>query len=127
MKKQSTMTLMLMLLSAFFYVRCSTDELIEVFVPNISNQWESSRNTKFFFVAAQDSVSESTLTGNEQDENFETFDLEGSYKNYDVEFTFTSGPEDGVKYTGKFLKNSNPLQMKVTGTNGQSITITRIP
>lgn len=121
------MTLMLMLLSALFYVRCSTDELIEVFVPNISNQWESSRNTKFFFVAAQDSVSESTLTGNEQDENFETFDLEGSYKNYDVEFTFTSGPEDGVKYTGKFLKNSNPLQMKVTGTNGQSITITRIP
>lgn len=118
---------MLLMASALFYVRCSTDELIEVFVPNISNQWESSRNTKFFFVAAKDSVSESTFTGNEQDENFETTDLEGKFKNYDVEFTFTSGPEDGVKYTGKFLKNSNPLQMKVTGTNGQSITITQVP
>ncbi len=125
--KKTILTLLTVSLLSIVLIKCSTDDVLEVFIPNISNQWESDRNTKFFFVASQDSVSASAFTGSEQNENFENFDLEGSFNRYDVEFTFVDGPEDGVKYTGQFIKNSNPLRMRVKGTNGVTLNITQVP
>lgn len=100
-----------------------SDPIEDLFIPNLSNQWESSRNTNFFFLADKDNVNESTFLGNEQ--TGATNQFLGSFKNYDIKFTFQDGPDKGVKYTGKFIKNSKPLQMKVKGSNGVELVITK--
>ena len=119
MKKLILATLLVSLIA------CSSDDsniIEDLFIPNVSNQWESDRNTTFFFNPAKTNVNESDFTGSEQGSN-ESFELSGHFKNYDITFTFSEGPEDGVKYTGKFIKGSNPLTIKVTGTNGEKIEI----
>lgn len=116
--------LMLMLSLA---IACGEDSPVdELFIPNIDNAWNSSRNSTFVTSADKKDVNESDFTGNETDSNGDSFDLTGHFKNYDVEFTFTNGPEAGVKYTGRFVKGSDPLKMNVTGSNGVSLTLTMI-
>lgn len=121
MKSFSNLT-KLLLISATFFITCSED-ILEVFIPNIANQWESSRGSFFFFSPAQTDVSESTFTGNEQ--NGTTDDFTGKFKNYDIEFTFSNGNESGVRYIGKFVKNSNPLKIDVKGANGVRLILTQ--
>ena len=108
------------------------DSLIEeMFIPNVSNQWTSDRNSRFFFNPSNTKVNESDFLGSEQttiaDVNGETFfEHSGHFKNYDINFTFTTGEDKGVKYSGKFIKGSNPLRIEVTGTNGKKIVITQV-
>jgi len=96
-------------------------DILDIFIPNISNVWKSSRNTRFFFNPDKSGVNETTFSGSEQ--NGTTEDLTGKFKNYDVEFTFINGDEEGVKYTGKFIKGSNPLRLEVKGTNNVNLVI----
>jgi len=103
---------------------CSGDGgILDLFVPNLSNRWESNRGTFFFFTADERDVNESTLTGNEQNNFGDIHNFTGRFKDYDIEFTFLEGPEKDVKYTGKFIKDSDPLTIKVTGTNGAKLEI----
>ena len=117
----------------FLIAGCSSDDggFLDLFIPNISNQWESDRDSKFFFNPENTGVSESNFIGSEQtanaDENGETFfEFTGRFKNYDIEFTFTNGTEKGIKYTGHFIKGSNPLRIEVTGTNKKKVKIVQI-
>lgn len=104
---------------------CGEDSPVdELFIPNIDNAWNSSRNSIFVTSAEKKDVNESDFTGTETDSNGDSFDLTGHFKNYDVEFTFTNGPEANVKYSGRFVKGSDPLKMSVTGSNGVSLTLT---
>lgn len=112
-----------LLFIAFGCGKDGSNPILDVFIPNLSNQWVSSRNTNFFFLPDKDKVNESTFFGNEQDGA--SIPFKGSYKNYDINFTFEDGPEKGVKYTGKFIKNSKPLRMEVKGSNGVSLVITK--
>lgn len=119
MKKLYTTLLLTILLTS-----CSGDGgLLDLFVPNLSNQWESNRGTFFFFTADERDVNESTLTGNEQSNVGDIHNFTGRFKDYDIEFTFLEGPEKNVKYTGKFIKESDPLTIKATGTNGVKLEI----
>lgn len=118
---------MCLLLMVSLAIACGDDSpLDELFIPNIDNAWNSSRNSTFVTSAENRDVNESDFTGTETDSNGDAFDLTGHFKNYDVEFTFTNGPEANVKYTGRFVKGSDPLKMNVTGSNGVSLTLTMI-
>jgi len=100
---------------------CGDDEPVdELFIPNISNQWESNRNSFFFFAAEKNGVNESDFTGSEQKDG-DSFEFVGHFKNYDIEFTFSNGPEEGIKYQGKMVKGSDPLKIKARGANGQQL------
>ncbi len=92
-----------------------------LFIPNFSNLWFSSRNTTFQFNPTTTNVSKGEFTGTEEN-GFN--DFEGTFNNYDIEFTITEGNEKGVRYTGKFTKE-NPLTMEVKGTNNQELTISK--
>ena len=119
---------LMLLCSLLLAIACGDDSPIdELFIPNIDNAWSSSRGTTFVTSAETKDVNESDFTGNETDTNGDSFDLTGHFKNYDVNFTFTAGPESGVTYTGKFVKGSAPLKMNVKGSNGVSLTLTMFP
>ena len=118
------------LLIAFFALvaaGCSKggdDSLNDVFIPDVSNQWLSSRGTSFVFNADKTGVNQSTFNGfetSDQDSN----NFSGSFKNYNISFKFSSGTESGVTYSGNFVKGSSPLKMQVKGSNGVSLTLTR--
>ncbi|MXV49635.1 hypothetical protein GS399_01520 [Pedobacter sp. HMF7647] len=109
-----------------FMASCGA-EVVAIFIPLLSAvRWDSDRNSQFFFfTVANEGKNESDFSGNEVDDGGSVRSFEGHYKNYDVNFTFTSGPEETVKYTGKFIKDANPQRMEVTGTNGVKLKITR--
>lgn len=111
-----------MLLLMLFSCSDSNDPspLADLFVPNLSNQWASSRNSFFFFTADAKGrgTNKSTFTGSEQKGGND--DLTGSYENYDVQFTFDVSK---VTYKGKFIKGSDPLRMELKGTDGESLTL----
>lgn len=112
----------------FLVAACGGEGLAGIFIPNIGNDWTSDRRSSLFVITPADTgVNESTFEGSETDFVCDTCDgtFEGSFKNYDVNFTFKSGPDNGVKYSGQFVKDSKPLQMRVTGTNGVSLKITK--
>jgi len=92
-----------------------------LFIPNFSNLWTSSRGTTFQFLPSSTNVSKGDFTGDEDDVN----KLQGTFNSYDIEFTFIEGAETGVKYSGQFVKDSEPLTMKVKGTNNVELTITK--
>jgi hypothetical protein len=93
---------------------CSADEVLEIFVPNISNLWFSDRNSTFTLTPAQQNVNEGSFTGVESDDNTgDDYNLSGSFKNYDISFTFASGPESGRTYSGQFVKDANPQRMNL--------------
>jgi hypothetical protein len=126
MKAKLSMTIFI--LAAIMLFSCSKDaSVLDIFIPNLSNQWVSDRNTNFFFNPDDpDKKNEATFTGSEQNPGTgDVFQLTGKYKNYDVEFTFTEGPETGVTYTGKFIKNSNPLRMEMKAPGNIKVTITQ--
>ena len=127
MKAKSSMAVLM--LAATMVFSCSKDaSVLDIFIPNLSNQWVSDRNTNFFFNSddPDKNKNESTFTGNEQNpDTGDVFQLTGKYKNYDVEFTFTEGPEKGITYTGKFIKNSNPLRMEMKAPGNVKVTITQ--
>lgn len=102
-------------------VSCAKDgDTNQTFIPNISNQWTSSRGTNFFFFNYTQNVNTSAFEGNEQPG---TLHFTGSFTNYDINFTFDADPKN--KYTGKFVKDSNPLQINVTDSKGVKLTLTK--
>ena len=94
--------------------------IADLFFPNFSNLWSSTRGTQFQFAPTQTNVSKGDFIGDEDGETFT-----GSFNNLNINFTFTSGAENGVKYSGQFIKKDNPTTMKVKGTNNVELTITR--
>ena len=106
-------------------IACGAEGLSGLFVPNIGNDWTSSRNSLFVITPQDTGVNRSTLEGNEStDSTFDNF--HGSFENYDVQFTFEDGKDAGVTYKGQFVKNSQPLKMVVTGDkNNETLTITK--
>jgi len=106
------------------FLVCCKGGLGGLFIPNVSNQWVSDRNTTFNFSPAKTGVNESTFIGFENTD-LESSNLNGQFNNYDLSFKFTSGPETDIVYTGNFVKGSNPLKIKVTGSNGKRIEITQ--
>jgi hypothetical protein len=111
----------------YLLIACKKDGGV-FFIPNFPNDWESNRNSFFQFTPGELDVNESTLTGTEFSNEDGTFsDFTGSFKNYDVNFTFLNGKDEGIKYSGKFIKDSSPLQMRVTGDkNGEVLILTRM-
>lgn len=86
------------------------------FIPNLSNAWENitdATNT-FFFLPAQTNTNKSTFTGNENPPGgAPQVQFSGSFENENIEFTYTSGAQTGKKYSGKFIRDSNPLRMEL--------------
>lgn len=99
---------------------CSKDGGIAgLFIPNFSNLWTSSRGTLFSFAPNATGVSKGTFSGTEDDVKV----FHGSFDSYNIEFTFDDEPT--VKYSGQFVKDSNPLTMVVKGTNNVELTIVK--
>jgi len=103
----------------------SSDPTDDIFIANVSNAWTSNRNSRFLFNADKNDVSQSNFNGEEDDVDGNVNNMNGAFNNYDIHFTFTDGVENGVTYTGKFVKGSNPLKMIVKGTNNITLTITK--
>lgn len=93
--------------------------IASLFIPNFSNLWTSSRGTLFSFVPNATNVSKGTFSGTEDDAKV----FHGSFDSYYIEFTFDEVPN--VKYSGQFVKDSNPLTMVVKGTNNVELTIVK--
>jgi phosphoheptose isomerase len=120
MKKKNLLYGILLLL----IVACGGAEAIaDLFVANLSNDFTSSRSSSFIFSPAKTGVNESDFTGQELDASGVDKEFSGHFLNYDIHFTFTSGPEKDVTYTGKFVKGSDPETIKLTGSNGQPLTL----
>ncbi|MBE7176378.1 MAG: hypothetical protein INR69_08255 [Mucilaginibacter polytrichastri] len=124
MKNILTLALFVLILSA-----CGRDSGVspdESFIPDISGGFSSSRSpsTSLFFQPEKTGVNTSAFIGLEQPAGSA---FSGTFTNYTISFTFSDGPEKGITYSGKFVKNSNPLKMEVKGTNNVSLTLTRIP
>jgi uncharacterized protein YxeA len=125
---KAKLSMVILILASIMVFSCSKDaSVLDIFIPNLSNQWVSDRNTNFFFNPDDpEKKNEATFTGSEQNPGTgDVFQLTGKYKNYDVEFTFTEGSETGVTYTGKFIKNSNPLRMELKAPGNKKLTITQ--
>jgi len=86
------------------------------FIPNLSNTWENTAdvtNTFSFFPAATN-TNKSTFTGNANPPGgLPQVQFAGSFENEDIEFTYTSGAQNGKSYSGKFIRDSNPLRMEL--------------
>lgn len=116
---QKTLGLVLVLVAA-----CSPDDALEIFIPNISNLWFSDRNSTFTLSPAQQNVNEGTFTGVESDDNTgNDYNLSGNFKNYDISFTFSNGPEAGRTYSGQFVKDANPQRMSLRRTDDATKTL----
>jgi hypothetical protein len=106
------------------FLVCCKGGLGGLFIPNVSNQWVSNRNTTFNFSVAKTGVNESTFVGFENTD-LESSDFSGQFSNYDISFKFKSGPETDILYTGNFVKGSNPLKITATGSNGKRLELTQ--
>jgi hypothetical protein len=108
-------------------IACGKDGGLGFFIPNFSNLWFSDRNSTFDFDIQNPNTNESDFSGTESNnDDGSRGDLTGHYKNYDVSFTFINGKDSGVTYKGRFVKDVEPLTMKVTGDkNGVLLTISK--
>jgi hypothetical protein len=105
------------MLLVWLIAACGEDSgLDDLFIPNVNNTWQSSRNSTFSLTSPSTDVNESDFTGNEFDDDGNFAELKGHYKNYYVEFTFLEGPDKDQLYKGNFIKGSDPLEMTVKGT-----------
>lgn len=115
---------MLLSLCLLTLVKCGKDGPLDIFIPNLANAWASDRGTSFLMSATTQGVNESTFTGTEQSPSTGNIDdFNGKFKNYDIEFTFTSGTETGKKYIGKFIKGSSPLKIEARRSDDPSIRV----
>ncbi|MBC7745529.1 MAG: hypothetical protein H7096_10535 [Flavobacterium sp.] len=113
--KLLTMTCLLL----FLMTGCGDDGAVSnLFIPDFSNNWESSRLTVFQFKPDALNVNKGNFNGDEDGSLFT-----GSFNSYDINFTFSSGSEAGTTYSGKFVKDSKPLQMIVKKPGGADLTI----
>ncbi len=116
MKTKSLIAVVIMLI----FTGCGADSIADLFIPNISNIWQSNRNSQFFFRDYTPNVNKSGFTATE--EGIESIDtLAGSFENEKIEFTFSDGADKGIKYKGKFMKDSSPLKMELRGSNGETL------
>ena len=110
----------------FVLIGCGGAEAIaDLFVADLSNDYKSTRNSAFVFSPKATNVNESDFTGTELDASGIDKEFTGHFLNYDIHFQFTTGPEKGVTYTGKFIKGSNPTRIVLAGSNSQPLTLTK--
>jgi hypothetical protein len=95
--------------------KSDSGSILDFFIPNLSNNWKDLGRPGFeLFFLPEQTGNESKFNGNENDPgNGQQYQFNGFYKNTYIEFTYTSGPNNGKKFTGAFDKNSNPLRMTV--------------
>ena len=122
MKTKKLLSGLFLLLMLFSCSDSNDPAPLDIFIPNLSNQWASNRNSNFFFLAETEGVNKSNFTGNEQDEDGNVAQLTGNFENYNVQFTFDVSK---VTYSGKFIKGSKPLRMELKGSDGKNLVITR--
>ena len=89
------------------------------YIPDLGARWKDASatvNDTYFFNPLYPSAKVSTFTGNE-DLNFsDQYTFSGDYENSKIQFTFTSGPKTGIKYSGT-----------VSGTGNNSIITLHTP
>ena len=109
-------TVFLVFVTAFFFAPGCGSKGLTDFIPNLSNTWQNKADATntFFFFPAQTNTNMSTFTGNVNPPGGGSqIHIAGSFENENVEFTYTDGPNTGKKYSGKFIKNSNPFRMEL--------------
>lgn len=118
--------MMLASLFIFTIISCGKSGPLE-FIPNLSNTWtnKADATNTFFFFPAQDNTNKTTFTGNANPPGgAPQVQFSGSFENVDIEFTYTSGAQSGKRYTGKFVRDSNPLRMELT-SGAESLVLER--
>lgn len=87
------------------------------YIPYLSASFKnkaSAVNDAYFFNVAEDGAYTSSFTGYE-DLNYATmYPFSGSFTNDKISFVFTSGPKNGVKYSGKV---SGPVSNQIITLN----------
>jgi hypothetical protein len=115
-------------IAALLILSCSGSGLEDIFVPNLSNNWQNinERTNEFFFLPEQTDVNKSRFDGNENTTGGDQFQFEGSFENASIEFTYLSGPRKDKTYKGNFDPKSNPLRMMVK-SGSETLVLERQP
>ena len=101
-------------------------DIVDTLIPDLSANWKNINNTQdddeYFFLPPNQNVASSTFDGNEtvthSNNTSDQYHFTGSFQNSKIEFTFTSGPNNGTKYTGKINGNSAMATMTLNTPNG---------
>jgi hypothetical protein len=124
--------LCLFLISLSFSCGKGGGDTVDTLIPDLSANWKNINNTQdddeYFFLPPNQNVAGSTFDGNEtvnhSNNTSDQYHFTGSFQNSKIEFTFTSGPNNGKKYTGKINGNSANATMTLTTPTG-TITLQR--
>ena len=123
---------LLKILPSFFllvlFFSCSKDgggSGADVFIPDLSQQWRNistADNDTYNFNPDAVNVASSNFTGIENNNTTgDQNDLAGSFQNSKIEFTFTSGPKNGIKYSGTMSGTGINQKMTLTTPSGTII------
>lgn len=101
-------------------------DVVDTLIPNLSANWKNINNSQdddeYFFLPTNQNVASSTFDGNEtvnhSNNTSDQYHFSGSFQNSKIEFTFTSGPNNGTKYSGKINGNAADATMTLTTPNG---------
>lgn len=101
-------------------------DVVDTLIPDLSANWKNINNTQdddeYFFLPLNQNVASSTFDGNEtvnhSNNTSDQYSFTGSFQNSKIEFTFTSGPNNGTKYTGKINGNAANATMTLTTPTG---------
>ncbi len=91
------------------------------FIPDLSQQFKNTSTTDddvYIFNPVRTDVASSTFTGTESNNTTgDQFDFAGSFQYAEIEFTFSSGSKNGVKYTGTINRSgTNEIITLITPT-----------
>ena len=93
------------------------------FIPDLSQQFKNTSTTDddvYIFNPVRSDVASSTFTGVENNNTTgDQFDFAGSFQYAEIEFTFSSGSKNGVKYTGTISRSgTKEIITLITPTGG---------
>jgi hypothetical protein len=117
MKTNHLLKTCLYLCVAGLFFSCSKAD--SSYIPDLGARWKDASaavNDIYFFNPLYPSAKVSTFSGNETLNFSDLYSFSGSYKNSEIQFTFTSGPKTGIKYSGT-----------VSGTGNNSIITLNTP
>ena len=94
---------------------------VSLFIPDLSQQFKNTSTTDddvYIFNPVRTDVASSTFTGTESNNTTgDQFDFAGSFQYAEIEFTFSSGSKNGVKYTGTISRSgTNEIITLITPT-----------
>lgn len=109
-------------------------DVVDTLIPDLSATWKNVNNVQdddeYFFLVPDAGIGKasSSFDGNEtvdhSNNTSDQYSFSGSFQNSKIDFTFTSGPKNGTKYTGKINGNSANATMTLTTPTG-TITLQR--